>query len=335
MLEGTEDEPDDQVMSSFLKQFYAEATHVPREILLPRQVDEAMIIQQWLRDRRGRKVALRVPRRGKGRELMEMAQKNATETLNVLRAEWAVYNGKVTEALSQLQEALDLPEPPSRIEAYDISNTQGAQATGSMVVFAKGLPRKSEYRRFRIRTVEGPDDYASMREVLQRRLRRAVEDDDDEVEDPGKKKAQSWKILPDLLIVDGGKGQLNVALEVLDELYLRDQIQAVGLAKEREELFLPGRKDPVLLPENSQGLFLVQRIRDEAHRFAVTYHRKLRSKKTLTSLLDDIPGIGPHRRRVLLRQFGSLEAIREAPAEYLATIPGISEELAQRIKEAL
>jgi len=336
LLEGTEGEPDERVMSSFLKQFYSGATHVPREILLPARVDEALIIEQWLRDRRGRKVALRVPRRGQARDLVRMAQENAVETLNMLRTEWATYDGRATEALSELQAALELPEPPARIEAYDISNLQGTLATGSMVVFAKGKPRKSEYRRFRIRTVEGADDYAMMREVLQRRFRRAVEEEGEETRpadrDPGRRKDQHWRILPDLVLVDGGKGQLRVAREVLEEFGLQERVQVVALAKEREELFLPGRGEPVCLPDGSQGLFLVQRVRDEAHRFAITYHRTLRTRRTLTSLLEEVPGIGPERRKALLRQFGSLEGVREASEEDLTALPGISTELARRIK---
>jgi len=338
LLEGTEGEPDEEVMSSFLKQFYSGAAHIPREILLPERVDEAVIIEQWLRDRRGRKVALRVPRRGQARELVQMAQENAMETLKMLRAEWASYNGQVTQALSELQAALELPEAPTRIEAYDISNIQGTLATGSMVVFVKGKPRKGEYRRFRIRTVEGADDYAMMREVLERRFRRAMEEEDEAqpgAQVPGRQEDRSWRVLPDLVLVDGGKGQLRVAVEVLEEFGLQERVHVVALAKEREELFLPGRAEPVRLPEGSQGLFLVQRVRDEAHRFAITYHRTLRTRKTLTSLLEEVPGIGPERRRLLLREFGSLEGIREASEEDLAALPGISQELARRIKSMI
>lgn len=335
LLEGTEGEPDEEVMSAFLKQFYSGAAHIPREILLPERVGEALVIEQWLRDRRGRKVSLRVPQRGKAKDLVRMAQENALETLKMLRAEWAALNGRVTEALSELQAALGLPDPPSRIEAYDISNIQGALATGSMVVFVQGKPRKRAYRRFRIRTVEGADDYAMMREVLQRRFRRAVEAEEQEVLQPGTRTDEGWHVLPDLVLVDGGKGQLGIALQVLEEFGLQERVHVVALAKEREELFLPGRPEPVRLPEGSQALFLVQRVRDEAHRFAITYHRDLRARRTLTSLLDEIPGVGPERRKRLLRQFGSLEAIREASEEELAAVPGISQALARRLKEHL
>ncbi|MGQ9566418.1 MAG: excinuclease ABC subunit UvrC [Anaerolineae bacterium] len=335
LLEGTEGEPDEEIMSAFLKQFYSGAAHIPREILLPERVDEAIVIEQWLRDRRGRKVSLRVPQRGKARDLVRMAQENALETLKMLRAEWAALNGRITEAMGELQAALGLPDPPNRIEAYDISNIQGTLATGSMVVFVQGKPHKSAYRRFRIRTVEGADDYAMMREVLQRRFRRAVEPEGQEAPQPGSRDEEKWHILPDLVLVDGGKGQLGIALQVLEEFGLQERVHVVALAKEREELFLPGQPEPVRLPEGSQALFLVQRVRDEAHRFALTYHRDLRTRRTLTSLLDQIPGIGPERRKRLLRQFGSLEAIREASEEGLAAVPGISRELARRIKEHL
>lgn len=335
LLEGTEGEPDEEIMSAFLKQFYSGAAHIPREILLPERVDEALVMEQWLRDRRGRKVSLRVPQRGKAKDLVRMAQENALETLKMLRAEWAALNGRVTEALGELQAALGLPDLPNRIEAYDISNIQGTLATGSMVVFVQGKPRKSAYRRFRIRTVEGADDYAMMREVLQRRFRRAVEPEEPEAPQPGSRDEGEWHVLPDLVLVDGGKGQLGIALQVLEEFGLQERVHAVALAKEREELFLPGRPEPVRLPEGSQALFLVQRVRDEAHRFALTYHRDLRTRRTLTSLLDQVLGIGPERRKRLLRQFGSLEAIREASEEELAAVPGISRELARRIKEHL
>ncbi|NLE76794.1 MAG: excinuclease ABC subunit UvrC [Chloroflexi bacterium] len=336
LLEGADDEPDEAVMSSFLKQFYNEATHIPREILLSECVTEALVIEQWLRERRGRKVALRVPRRGQPRKLVEMARENAVETLNMLRAEWAAQTSNVTQALAELQAALGLPEPPTRIEAYDISNIQGTSATGSMVVFVKGLPRKSEYRRFRIRTVEGANDYAMMKEVLTRRLQRAVEAAEPAQADaPGARKDKDWKALPDLVLVDGGQGQLGVALEVLDELHLRDQMQVAALAKQHEELFLPQTEAPLRLPEGSPGLFLLQRIRDEAHRFAVTYHRALRARRTLISQLEDVPGIGPQKRKQLLRQFGSLEAIRQLPEEELAKAPGITPTLARKIKETI
>jgi len=235
-------------------------------------------------------------------------------------------------ALTELQEYLHLESPPARIECYDISDIQGMAATGSMVVFVKGVPRKNDYRQFKIRTVEGIDDYAMMREVLRRRFKRAEEGDKGELK--GTKGTEPWALIPDLIIVDGGKGQLNAALEVLKEYGLED-LPVVGLAKKREEVFVPGRPDPIVLPRHSQALFLLQRIRDEAHRFAIGYHRRLRRKRSLASTLEEIPGIGPKRRRSLLKRFGSIEAIREATVEELAAVEGMNRSAAERVKEYL
>ena len=326
ILEGTADEDARQIMTSFVKQFYDKAAYVPSKILLQSDIDEAMIIQSWLRSKRGTKVTLKVPRRGQKKELVQMAAENAAETLAHLRVQWLFDEGKSVEALAELQEHLELAQPPARIECYDISNIQGKAATGSMVVFVKGVPRKSDYRRFKIRTVAGADDYAMMKEVLRRRFRRLR---------PRGAHDEAWTILPDLIVVDGGKGQLNAALEVMDEYGLREAVPVVGLAKEREEIFVPGRPEPILLPRSCQGLFLMQRIRDEAHRFALQYHRRLREKKTLTSTLEEIPGIGPKRRQALLKHFGSLERIREATIEELAAVSGMTHRAAEQVKEHL
>jgi excinuclease ABC subunit C len=310
------------------------AAYVPPEILLPHEIDEALVIEEWLRSRRGNKVLLRVPRRGQKRDLVNMAAENAAETLKHLRAQWLVDEGKQSSALAELQERLSLETPPNRIECYDISTTQGSATTGAMVVFVKGVPRSSDYRRFKIRTVEGTDDYASMREMLRRRFRRVTEPDLETSQAPGGKKS-SWDLLPNLLVVDGGRGQLNVALEVLDEYSLRDQVPAVGLAKQEEEIFLADRAEPVRLPRTSEGLYLMQRIRDEAHRFAVTYHRQVRGRQTIISQLDDVPDIGPRRRSALLKHFGSLEAIRAASVEELAAVPGMTHKAAEQLKQSL
>jgi excinuclease ABC subunit C len=330
VLEGTADEDARQIITSFVKQFYDKAAYVPSEILLQSDIDEAMIIQSWLRSKRGTKVTLKVPRRGQKKELVQMAAENAAETLAHLRAQWLLDEGKSVEALAELQEHLELAQPPARIECYDISNIQGKAATGSMVVFVKGVPRKSDYRRFKIRTAEGADDYAMMKEVLRRRFHKATGEIRGELA-----KDTTWTILPDLVVVDGGKGQLNAALEVMDEYGLREAVPVVGLAKEREEIFVPGRLEPILLPRSCQGLFLMQRIRDEAHRFALQYHRRLRQKKTLTSTLEEIPGIGPKRRQALLKHFGSLERIREATIEELAAVPGMTHRAAEQVREHL
>ena len=334
VLDGTAEETDTEVVASFVKQFYDEAAYVPPEILLAHEVDEALVIQDWLRSRRGNKVVLKVPRRGHKHDLVKMATENATETLAHLRAQWLVDEGKQARALAEVQEHLALSEPPTRIECYDISTTQGSATTGAMVVFVKGVPRRSDYRRFRIRTVEGTDDYASLREMLRRRFRRIVEEEAQKQEAPGAQES-TWHLLPDLLVVDGGKGQLNVALEVLDEFGLRDQIPAVGLAKQEEEIFTPNQPDPVRLPRSSEALFLKQRIRDEAHRFAITYHRQMRGKQTVVSQLDGVPGIGPKRRSALLRHFGSIDAIRAATVEELAALPGMSRKAAEQLKMSL
>ncbi len=340
VLESTADEESGEIMASFMKQFYDRSSTIPPRILLPQDIDEMMIIRDWLKSKRGADVALKVPRRGKQKELLQMASDNATETLNHLRAQWASDESKQTEALTELQQALDLPEAPVRIECYDISTLQGTNTVGSMVVFAKGAPRKSDYRRFKIKSVQGQDDFASMQEMLRRRFARMKDGGYDAPEQVGKRKPQtagesSWAIIPSLVIIDGGKGQLNAALAVLDEFELRDAIPIVGLAKREEELFLPGQPVPVLLPRKSQGLFLVQRIRDEAHRFGVTYHRNLRGKSAIRSSLDDVEGIGPKRRRALLAKFGSIEAIRQASIEELAAVPGMNRRAAEELKAQL
>jgi excinuclease ABC subunit C len=330
LLEGAEAEENREVMAAFLKQFYEEAAYVPPQVVLPEAVDEALVIEEWLRSKRGAKVSLRVPRRGRGRELVRMAAENAAQMLAVVRAQWQADAHKQEQALDDLQEALDLPARPARIECYDISTTQGTEPTGSMVVFEQGVPRKSHYRRFVLRSVEGPDDYASIREVLTRRFERWRASSAEEVK--GARGIKAWTLLPDLLIVDGGKGQLGVALGVLDDFDLRSQVAVAALAKREEEVFLPGRPRAVRLPEGSQGLFLLQRIRDEAHRFAISHHRGRRRRAGLASELDGIPGVGPVRRRALLRTFGSLDRIRVASVDELAAVPGISRRVAEAIK---
>jgi excinuclease ABC subunit C len=338
ILTGTEDEDLEDITTSFVKQFYDEAAYVPPEILLQNQVDEAQIISSWLRNKRGTKVSLQVPRRGHKRELVEMAAENAAETLRHLRAQWEMEKNRYVTALSELQVHLKLNKPPTRMECYDISNIQGRLATGSMVVFVQGVPRKSAYRRFRIRTIEGADDYAMMREVLRRRFKRAttVLEKDVAPSAPGSSSEKpSWRILPDLLIVDGGKGQLNVAIEVLREFRLEHKVPAIGLAKQEEQVFIEGQSDPVTLPKDSQGLYLLQRIRDEAHRFAVSYHRRLRRRNTLVSQLEAVPGIGPKRRQALLKRFGSIDAIKGAPVQELTQVSGITSQIAEQLKDLL
>ena len=334
ILEGTADEADSEVVTEFIKQFYSEAASVPDQVLLPNDVEEAQIIKQWLNTRRqGEKVELLVPREGSAQELVQMAAENAVETLQSLRTRWEADTNRQSEALAELQKALDMPEAPNRMECYDISNTQGTAAVGSMVVFEQGVANKALYRRFNIKTVSGPDDFASMEEVLSRRFNRRKTIKEDNT--PGKKVDPSFALLPDLLLVDGGKGQLSRAVNVLDRFGLAGQVKVAGLAKQQEELFLPGESKSIVLPRHSQGLYLLQRIRDEAHRFAITAHRNRRGKEGIASRLDSIAGIGPARRKALLKQFGSIEGIKEASIEEIATIPGINEALAIAVKSGL
>ena len=327
LVEATREAPDEEVLGSFLAQYYARASSIPREVYVPFLPPDAADIEAFLTDKRGSHVRLHVPQRGERRELMALAARNAGETLAREQARWLADQGKTLAALEQLAEALALPGPPMRIECYDISNFQGAESVGSMVVFEEGKPRSGEYRRFRIKGVQGPNDFASHQEVLRRRFRLT------KMGDEGSDEERRWA-MPDLVIVDGGKGQVSAAKEVLDELGLHD-LPLAGLAKEREELFLPGRSDPILLPPTSSALYLVQRLRDEAHRFAITYHRDLRAKRSVRSAFDDLPGVGPKRKRELLKVFGSVKRVRDAPVEQIAAVPGISRALAERIKATL
>lgn len=335
LLEGTEASSDSNVLEEFIKQFYDQTPNVPEQVLLPQEVEEAHIIRQWLSQKRGDDcLEILVPRQGQQQELVQMATENAAETLASLKAQWEADRHRQTQALAELQEAFGMTEPPNRIECYDISNTQGTAAVGSMVVFERGTPQKKLYRHFNIRSVTGPDDFASMEEVLTRRLTR-WQAAQQQAEAPGKKPDPAFSRLPDLLIVDGGKGQLGRAVAVLEKFNLLGKMPVAGLAKQNEELFLPGRPDPLRLPRQSQGLYLLQRIRDEAHRFAITSHRKQRTKEGLASRLDSVPGVGPHRRRLLLQHFGSIQDILEASIEELIAVPGITRNLAQSIKDNL
>jgi excinuclease ABC subunit C len=327
LLDAVREASDDEVLASFLEQYYARATSIPREVYVQAGVGEGSTIQAFLTEKRGGPVHLRVPQRGEKRSLMELARRNAADTLAREQARWLADQGKTLAALEELAEALGLPGPPLRIECYDISNFQGSESVGSMVVFEDGKPRSGEYRRFRIKTVQGPNDFASHQEVLRRRFSRAKTGEE------GIEEERRWT-MPDLVIIDGGKGQVAAAKEVLDELGLHD-LAVVGLAKEREELFFPGNPVPVILPQTSQALFLVQRLRDEAHRFAINYHRNLRNKRTTRSAFDDLPGVGPKRKRELLKVFGSAKRVREAPVEQIAAVPGIGRSLAEKIKSHL
>jgi len=335
ILEGTEETTDNEVIGEFLKQFYSEAASIPDKVLLPNEVEEAQIIQQWLNTKRGgEKMQMFVPKPGSAsQDLVQMATENAVETLQALRSQWEADKNKQTQALSELQNALQLVEPPNRIECYDISNTQGTSSVGSMVVFEQGTPSKGMYRHFNIKTVIGPDDFASMEEVLTRRFKRWQSAQEKQL--VGSKPDPSFAVLPDLLMVDGGKGQLGRAVKVLESFGLSERVPLVGLAKQQEELFRPHIADSIILPRHSQGLYLIQRVRDEAHRFAITAHRKARGKVGIASRLDAIPGVGPKRRRALLEKFGDIESIRQAPVEELTKIPGITEDIALALQSGL
>jgi excinuclease ABC subunit C len=334
ILEGTEDEADNEIMEQFVTQFYTEAATIPPQVMLPEEIEEARIISQWLRSKRGgEKVEFFVPKDGQPQELVQMAAENAKETLHALRAQWQADTHKQEQALAELQQALNLPEPPNRIECYDISNIQGTAIVGAMVVFTQGVADKKLYRKFNIESVVGaPDDFASMEEMLTRRFRR-WRSAQETVNEPGSKKDESFSFLPDLIIIDGGKGQLGRAVQVLEKFELLDKVPVIGLAKQQEEIFFPNKSETLMLPRHSQGLYLIQRIRDEAHRYGITAHRKKRQKLGMASQLDSIPGIGPARRKALLKHFGSIDKIKEASIQDLRAV--VPEETAQSIKEHL
>ena len=329
------DEPA-EVLAAFVKQFYSANPYVPRRVLLQYLPDDLKAIEGWLRTKRQGAVYLHVPQRGEKKKLVDMVAQNAAqglEQLTIRRIHESTNNAKATE---ELEEALSLPRPPARIECYDISNIQGTNAVGSMVVFEDGRPKSSDYRRFQIKKVAGIDDYSMMREVLTRRFKRLSDARKKEREGGDNsvngKSDNAWGIIPDLVIIDGGKGHLGAALQVFLELGI-DDIPLCSLAKENEELFVPYEKDPIVLPRSSQGLFLVQRARDEAHRFAITFHRQRRSKSSVRSTLDLVPGVGPKRKKMLIRRFGSVKNIREASLEDVASVPGMTLTVARAIKD--
>ena len=316
------------VLNAFVSQYYASATHIPREVFVPDRLPDTEVIEQWLSERRGSRVSLRVPQRGKQRELLAQVAANAAESMRQLRIKLDYDEERTGALLNDLQRQLNLPAVPIRIECYDISNIQGKHPVGSMVVFEQGRPKPAHYRHFRIKTVQGANDFAMLQEVLRRRFARYARQADDGQEEP------SFSALPDLVLIDGGKGQLSAAREVLEGVRL-GQVPTFGLAKEQEELFAPERSEPIRLPLDSEALFLVQRIRDEAHRFAITFHRVVRRRDTFASVLDGITGLGPVRRRALLRAFGSVESIRNASVDDLMTVRGITRPVAVAIKEML
>ena len=320
-----EDAPGD-ILSGFVSQFYSEAAVVPPALMLDHELPEGErdLLSNWLATRRQGAVEISTPKRGRKRDLVRMVAKSAEENLEQSRLKFLSDVQRMVAAMSELAESLDLPRLPHRIECFDISTLQGTNTVASMIVFQDGRPAKNEYRRFTIKTVEGSNDFASMREVIGRRFRRAADGESD-----GK-----WTVIPDLVIVDGGKGQLGAAMAGLDDAGWTEQ-PIVALAKENEELFIPGVPEPIVLPRDAQALFLVQRVRDEAHRFAVSFHRQKRAKTAFHSRLDEIPGVGPKRKQALLRRFGSVKGIREAETSELLMVTGITQAVAEQIKSAL
>ncbi|HYM51038.1 MAG TPA: excinuclease ABC subunit UvrC [Candidatus Limnocylindrales bacterium] len=318
---------DADVLNAFVPQYYTSATHIPREVFVPRPLPDGAVMEQWLSERRGTRVRVRVPQRGKQRELLAQAAANAEETMRALRIKLDYDAERTATLLQDLQQQLMLPVLPQRIECYDISNIQGKHPVGSMVVFEHGRPKPAHYRHFRIKSVQGANDFAMLQEVLRRRFTRA------RVEE-GIPDEPSFSQTPQLVLIDGGKGQLSAARAVLEDLGL-DAIPTFGLAKQQEELFRPGHSDPIRLPLDSPALFLMQRVRDEAHRFAITFHRVVRKRDTFASALDGVTGLGPVRKRALLRAFGSVESLRGASVEDLMTVKGITRPVAVAIKEML
>jgi excinuclease ABC subunit C len=323
---------------------------IPREVLVPALPEDTPALEQWLSDLRGARVSIRVPQRGDKKALQETVARNALQALGLHKTKRASDLTTRNRALEEIQQALELPTAPLRIECYDISNLQGTEVVASMVVFEDGLARKGEYRRFVIKGVEGQNDVASMHEVITRRFRRLLDervesgdfadspDAQDEsgplLVDPDTGRPKKFAYVPGLVVVDGGPPQVAAAQRALDELGI-DDVPVCGLAKRLEEVWLPGQEDPVILPRTSEGLYLLQRIRDEAHRFAITHHRSRRSKSMVESLLDDVPGLGEVRRKSLLKRFGSLKKLRAATVEEIAEVPGIGARTAEAIVDAL
>jgi excinuclease ABC subunit C len=335
VVDKVEDLTRPQLVAEVLEQLYAEtALDIPKEVLVPDIPEDAEFYEEWLSLLRESKVVVRVPQRGDRRTLQEMVTRNASEEFLRHRLKRSADHNARAKALTALQDALDLPEAPLRIECFDMSHIQGTDYVGSMVVMEDGLPKKSEYRRFKVKTVAGNDDYAAMEEVLTRRLTALLaERERGLVESEEGRRPRKFSYPPQLLLVDGGKGQLAVALRVVEELGLEDEIPVASLAKQFEEVYVPGRADPIRIPRQSEALYLLQRIRDEAHRFAITYHRQLRGKRMTKSVLDDIPGLGPTRRKRLLAEVGGVTAVKQASYETLAALPWLPDVVARAIWE--
>jgi excinuclease ABC subunit C len=319
---------DAELMDKILEGLYDDppVQGMPKVVLLPWETSDTELYQEWLTLLRGSKVALRVPQRGDKRELLATVTRNAEEEFTRHRLRRASDHNSRAKALNELQEWLHLPQSPLRIECFDMSHLQGSDYVGSMVVVEDGLAAKREYRRFKVRTVDQNDDYAAMEEVLTRRLRNYVEERQKPVAERGK-----FQYPPQLLVVDGGRGQLNVAVRVLDDLDLSDEIPVCALAKRFEQVFVPGRDEPIEIPRKSEALYLLQRLRDESHRFAITYHRQLRGKRMSKSVLDDIPGLGPTRKKRLIEAFGGVKAVRQAELKQLQALSWLPDQVAEAV----
>ena len=323
-LKSAENDTEGEILSSFIKQFYAGTPYIPAELMLPEEIEDQDIIEEWLTARRERRVHLRIPKKGTKEKLVELAQKNAQMVLKNDRERLKREEGRTIGAVKELEKILGL-KGIIRMEAYDISNTNGFDSVGSMVVYEHGKPKRNDYRKFKIKTVQGPDDYASMNEVLTRRFGHGLREQQEESETGG------FQIFPDLIMMDGGRGQVNIALEVLEKLHLH--IPVCGMVKDDNHrtrgLYFNNTELPI--DRNSECFRLITRIQDEAHRFAITFHRQLRSKGQVHSVLDDIPGVGPARRKDLMRCFENIDAIRNATVEELKELPSMNEKSAQEV----
>jgi excinuclease ABC subunit C len=330
ILEDAAETEQTEMIGSFLKQFYAMSAFIPREILIQQDIEEREVIENWLSGLKGSRVYIRYPQRGEKLKLVQLAERNAEEALDTHERKAEREKERTEGAVLELQQALGLASPPVRMECFDISNTQGTQSVASMVVFENGRPARKEYRRFKIKTVEGPNDFASMSEVVERRFKRGLEERNNLKEEGRDFSVGKFSRFPDLIIIDGGKGQLGAALKSMEKWRV-DSIPTFGLAKEFEELYPRGEKDPIILPRSSNALHLIQRIRDEAHRFAITFHRSLRDKNNLHSVLQDVPGIGPKRMKELMKAFGSVEKMKKASLEELSEVKGMNRKSAEAL----
>ena len=328
IIDKVEDVTPGELVDTILEGLYYDTPPlgVPKQVLVPVDSADPVLYERWLTEQREANVTIRVPQRGAKRELLETVTRNATEELNRHRLRRAADHNSRARALNELQEALGLPEAPLRIECYDMSHIQGSDYVGSMVVLEDGLPNKREYRRFKIREVDGNDDFAAMEEVLTRRLTNYLIDREKPVGERGR-----FAYPPQLLLVDGGKGQLSVAERVLDNLGLTDEIPIASLAKRFEEVYVPGRSEPVRIPRQSEALYLLQRVRDEAHRFAISFHRELRGKRMTKSVLDDIPGLGPTRKKRLLKELGGVGAVKQTSLDDLRSLTWLPDAVADAV----